>query len=86
MGFDFGTPARMRASVSLAGTAAARAAEIRTAVAEATCANRTDLAATARRLDAQSAVAVERQYRTEADSRRRLEAAAAVRARAVVAP
>ncbi|WP_163571842.1 hypothetical protein [Fodinicola feengrottensis] len=80
MGFAFGTPDQMRASVSFSDTPAARATEIRTAVAEATCANRTDLAATAHRLDAQYATAVEQQYRTEVDNRHRLETAAVVRA------
>ncbi|MGV9363591.1 hypothetical protein [Amycolatopsis sp. NPDC003731] len=57
--------------------------EIRTAVAEATCAARTGLAATARELDRTCQDGVRAQYRTELETKLRLQLAGLPRARAV---
>lgn len=63
----------------------ASAAEIRLAVAEATCASRTDLAATARAVDRHHADVLRGQYLADVAAKQRLQLEALPRARAIVA-
>jgi hypothetical protein len=78
-GYRAATPAELRASV------VGRQSEARAAVAEATCARRSGLTATARRLDARFMQKLERSHRSAVTTKRRLELEALPRAQAVVA-
>lgn len=78
-GYPVDSPADLRRTVADRG----RDAEVAAAVAEATCAAG-GLAATARKLDARYAAELAQLYRSDIETERRLELAAAPRARAIV--
>lgn len=94
-GHPFATPSEARDSVAPAPVGDpdqtpplpkdASAAEIRLAVAEATCAGRTDLAATARAVDRHHADVLRGQYKADVAAKQRLQLEALPRARAIVA-
>ncbi|MEJ3748260.1 hypothetical protein WEI85_33865 [Actinomycetes bacterium KLBMP 9797] len=79
-GYPVDSPAHLRRTVADRG----RDAEVAAAVAEATCATG-GLAATARELDARYGAELAQLYRSDIETKRRLELAAAPRARAIVA-
>ncbi len=81
MGLAYPSPAALRVAL---GPQAPRAREIQFAVAEATCANRTPLARTARQLNQRYMQQLEAEYRSEVATLRRLQLVALPRARAVV--
>jgi hypothetical protein len=83
-GYPYANPGEARAAVPTVKRRRTRKLEIRVAVAEATCAVRTGLAATARRLDRHYAAVVRKQYRSDVVTKRRMELAALPRARAVI--
>jgi hypothetical protein len=80
MGLAYPSPEALRAAL---GQRAPRDREIRFAVAEATCANRTPLARTARQLNQRYMEQLEAEYRSEVAMLRRLQLDALPRARAI---
>ncbi|MBB5857561.1 hypothetical protein ACFQ05_18305 [Amycolatopsis umgeniensis] len=83
-GLPYESPAAARAAISAPDAGAGGDGEIRTAVAEATCAGRTGLAATARELDRSRQADVRAEYREGLETRLRLQLAALPRAGAAV--
>jgi len=83
-GYGYTSPALARAELTRPDQPAGRDREIQVAVAEATCATSTGLAATATALDQHYASQVRRQYAPEFATRQRLELAALPRAGATV--
>jgi hypothetical protein len=83
-GHPFTDPAALRASLPDSAHPMPRAAEISLATAEATCAKRSGLAATAAALDKRHDVALRARYRTVVSTYQRLRAAALPRARSIV--
>jgi hypothetical protein len=84
-GHPYESPAVARAAFRSPDATTGREVEIRTAVAEATCAGRTGLAATARELDQSCQADVRAEYRAELDTKLRLQLAALPRAQDVMA-
>jgi hypothetical protein len=83
-GHRYESPAAARAAFRSSDATTGRDVEVRTAVAEATCAGRTGLAATARELDQSCQAGVRAEYRAELDTRLRLQLAALPRAQSVM--
>lgn len=80
-GYDYASPAAARAALAESGT---RRTEVATAVAEAACANTTDLAAVARRLDAHYSAIIRARYRAAVTAQTRMRSAAMERALTIV--
>jgi hypothetical protein len=85
-GFPYSTPEQAR-SAALRGSdeRGGREKEVRTATAEARCADETGLAATARRLDRLHEAAIEKQYSSEFGTRHTMESEALPRAAEITA-
>jgi hypothetical protein len=84
-GHRYSNPSDLRASLPEPGPPRAHDMEVRLAVAEATCAHRSGLAAVARELDGHHAATLNHDHRDDVATKRRLELAAVPRARAILA-